>query len=90
MSFGHLGIGNSTQQDAFVKVDLGGKKAVSLGAGHLHNLVALEGGELWSAGWNDFGQLMWCCSHCCLKYTQDLAESRLSVKSDVVSEKWHR
>ena len=59
---GQLGIGNETSQRSFVKVDLGGKRAMSVAAGGLHSLVILEGGELWSAGCrsagnNDYGQL---------------------------------
>ena len=51
---GQLGDGSTTDRNSFVKVMLGGVKAVAAGFGH--TMVLSQDESVWATGWNLYGQ----------------------------------
>ncbi|KAL0217987.1 hypothetical protein RCL1_008835 [Eukaryota sp. TZLM3-RCL] len=54
---GRLGNGQTLQPDKLVQACGSFTTAVNVSAGQAHSLVLLQGGDLWSTGWNYYGQL---------------------------------
>ncbi|CAE7237272.1 UVR8 [Symbiodinium sp. CCMP2592] len=54
---GQLGVGDTVDRHAPVKVNVDGQKIVAVAAGHLHTAAITDSGELWGWGRNDYGQL---------------------------------
>ena len=54
---GELGIGDTTDRHAPVKVSVNGQKIVAVAAGAYHTAAITDSGELWTWGWNGYGQL---------------------------------
>ena len=54
---GELGTGDTERQHAFVHVAVGGKKMVAVAAKFHHTAAITDSGELWTWGWNGYGQL---------------------------------
>ena len=54
---GRLGIGDTTSRYAPVKVSVNGQKIVSVAAGAFHTAAITDSGELWTWGYNAYGQL---------------------------------
>ncbi|CAE7237268.1 UVR8 [Symbiodinium sp. CCMP2592] len=54
---GQLGVGDTKDRAAPVKVSVNGQKVVAVAAGYWHTAVITESGELWTWGCNDDGQL---------------------------------
>ncbi|CAE7748417.1 UVR8 [Symbiodinium microadriaticum] len=52
-----LGIGDTTDRHAPVKVSVNGQKFVAVAAGYWHTAAITDSGELWTWGHNDYGQL---------------------------------
>ena len=56
-SDGQLGIGDTTDRHAPVKVSVHGQKIVAVAAGGYHTAAITDSGELWTWGYNSNGQL---------------------------------
>ena len=54
---GQLGIGDTTDRHAPVKVSVNGQKIVAVAAGTYHTAAVTDSGELWTWGYNGYGQL---------------------------------
>ncbi|CAE7704806.1 UVR8, partial [Symbiodinium necroappetens] len=54
---GRLGTGDTTNRHAPVKVSVNGQKIVAVAAGGFHTAALTDSGELWTWGWNGYGQL---------------------------------
>ncbi|CAE7828881.1 UVR8, partial [Symbiodinium necroappetens] len=52
-----LGIGDTTNRHAPVKVSVNGQKIAAVAAGDYHTAAITDSGELWTWGYNVFGQL---------------------------------
>ncbi|CAE7789677.1 UVR8 [Symbiodinium sp. CCMP2456] len=56
-SWGQLGVGDTTDRHAPVKVSVNGQKIVAVAAGFWHTAAITDSGELWTWGRNFYGQL---------------------------------
>ncbi|CAE7748397.1 UVR8 [Symbiodinium microadriaticum] len=54
---GQLGVGDTTDRHAPVKVSVNGQKIVAVAAGSFHTAAITDSGELWTWGNNDAGKL---------------------------------
>ena len=54
---GQLGVGDTTDRHAPVKVSVNGQKIVAVSAGDSHTAAITDSGELWTWGYNGHGQL---------------------------------